>query len=699
MSSTAVPKKKFGKNLNKLVQATTAPPIVNRSADRGSVRNGLLLLSTKKSGGGLLANKNNNNSNNNNPVPKASGTDAAPATSASAAPVAHTNSKPKAHLSYEVSTHDVLLSAIGASQAEASLPPDAWGVHQQKSPQKPHEAPADNHTVTPLAAESLTLPKSTAASEPVRDVTDPAPPVSTMWDAYGGRGGTPAAAAVASDSIGVQQSSEEDLQANTMARLAKERAEKRRMEEEERFVAQREAANERLRALEQRQQQRAALAPTTSERPSVTTVGPPRTLWEPERENAKRETATDTDTAEPTLQEPKIHLVSYEDRDRGERNTDSGPRMLYDPKSGSMVAVKAPRKERTTKKGHKASDSGSENAKSTRKPKTKKEGNKVTLATKPESAKANPNRKLPRTCGVLYARGAKGKYYCVDGCEADFGYGSHSVPGGRIRNPQAYANLMKKQMLKRDDPFEGYGDDGFDIENYGVNVDHQKVPLSNGFSIDDEQPQPVEWITADDKIELVTGADESPTLKPTAKEWAPNQAALAAASKNKADSSVESMEDTDDLEEEDDDDVQILGLGFDPTQDMDFVMHSPSHTAESRATSRLAGVGLEDLSLDPPMLSSTVNSTEPRSHIFAFGSSGTWGAGKIGSRHDDDWTVPTIGSGGGLFGTDVFRSGETSSNQSSPFLTIPANSSWGSSIVRGFGGVPSNGDKSSSPAD
>jgi hypothetical protein len=38
---------------------------------------------------------------------------------------------------------------------------------------------------------------------------------------------------------------------------------------------------------------------------------------------------------------PVIHLTSYEDRDRGESRKlgNTAPRMLYDPKSGSMVAV------------------------------------------------------------------------------------------------------------------------------------------------------------------------------------------------------------------------------------------------------------------------------------------------------------------------------------------------------------------------
>merc|ERR1712238_290578 len=38
---------------------------------------------------------------------------------------------------------------------------------------------------------------------------------------------------------------------------------------------------------------------------------------------------------------PVFQLASYEDRDRGGRNSSAGPRMLFDPKSGSMVKAPA----------------------------------------------------------------------------------------------------------------------------------------------------------------------------------------------------------------------------------------------------------------------------------------------------------------------------------------------------------------------
>ena len=50
-------------------------------------------------------------------------------------------------------------------------------------------------------------------------------------------------------------------------------------------------------------------------------------------------------SATDTLSVAVIHQSSYHDQDRGERNRPSGPRMLFDPKSGSMVEAH-PRKNR-----------------------------------------------------------------------------------------------------------------------------------------------------------------------------------------------------------------------------------------------------------------------------------------------------------------------------------------------------------------
>jgi len=321
-------------------------------------------------------------------------------------------------------------------------------------------------------------------------------------------------------------------------------------------------------------------------------------------------------------------------------------------------------------------------------------------------------RRLPRTCGVLYARGTKGNFYCADGCEGDLGYGMHSVPGGRSRNPEAYTKFIEQhqQMLQNNGDEEGYDKEYGKNNNNNIMYESEDYPqdgdgdvaLHTGFN-PDEAPEPVEWIKADDKIELVTGVDDSPTLKPTAKEWAPSQAALAAAaaaakrdeaSGKSMNNSIDTPDDVDTAEEEeDDDDDAPIGLGFDPTQDMHFVMHSPSAEDENR-DSRLASLNMNALSLEPPVYASaTTNTTTAPRNIFSFGTSGTWGSGESAGAGNSDWGVPVVGNAGGLFGTEAF-SGEKATDATATFLNLPHSNSWGSPSM-----LPTNGDSSAKTAD
>jgi hypothetical protein len=56
-------------------------------------------------------------------------------------------------------------------------------------------------------------------------------------------------------------------------------------------------------------------------------------------------------------------------------------------------------------------------------------------------------QRIPRTCGVLFKLDKNGNYINVDRCEADNGYGAHLVPGGRIRNPTAHAQLLDEERI------------------------------------------------------------------------------------------------------------------------------------------------------------------------------------------------------------------------------------------------------------
>jgi hypothetical protein len=623
--------------------------------------------------------------------------------------------------------------------------------------------------------------------------------IETSWDEYGGRSAGPpgAASASASASAGKQVQAvgadttealsvpatsatasaiattttaagtkEEDHdQVLYMSRLARERTEKRRSEEDARFQEQKTRAAERLRELEQKMLSSSPEATTTTAAwDAARTRSGTRGLWEPEEqghEKPKQHTREGDDyhrggtgkvpesqppaNGSSNYTGPVIHLSSYEDRDRGERkDSAAAPRMLYDPKSGSMVAVKAPtrggiggnddsRKERGSKKiRSKTADTavsqkvdtdntGSKQAIAANNRKNKGKNDNRTNGTaaapvlpkvEPFKKKVNPERRLPRTCGVLYARDEKGNVYCSDGCEGDLGYGAHSVRGGRARNATAYADYTEKQQQHQNQhQQQRYKNSDEERDTYDQNLgntydnEHQQphesdddVALYTGFNLE-EPPEPVEWIKPTDKIELVTGLDDSPTLKPTAKEWSPSQTALAAAAaaramaaKNQNDLDLagdRSMDDVDEIEDEDDDDDPINGLGFDPTQDMDFVMHSPA--ADPDRPSRLGVVNLEALALEPPMYSSSNAASDP-SHIFSFGTSGTWGVNQTAPAGNSDWNVP--GLAGGIFGSDAFRGGTdtTRTDSTSSFLNnIPSSNSWGSPTEFGsLGGVSMN---------
>ena len=80
-----------------------------------------------------------------------------------------------------------------------------------------------------------------------------------------------------------------------------------------------------------------------------------------------------------------------------------------------------------------------------------------------------------------------------------------------------------------------------------------------------------------------------------------------------------------------------MGLGFDPTENMDSVIQSPSAKMDgtASATNQLNGVDFAALSLDPPLCGIPANN---HNHIFAFGSSATWGTG----GDSNDWGTPML---------------------------------------------------------
>ncbi|KAL3782119.1 hypothetical protein HJC23_005381 [Cyclotella cryptica] len=181
-----------------------------------------------------------------------------------------------------------------------------------------------------------------------------------------------------------------------------------------------------------------------------------------------------------------VNLNSFEDRYRGVGrgpSSGSGPRMLFDPTSGSLVAAPSGdssqqhhhQQQHTSLPGAKGnikktkpaqqqlsqktvSGTGKHVDNSTKFSSRRQEGDpakqKQVLQHKKEknitgnsrSPPKSTRMKFPRTCGVLFRMDERGNYVNADECEADCGYGQHSVPGGRVKNHDAYAKLIEQNQ-------------------------------------------------------------------------------------------------------------------------------------------------------------------------------------------------------------------------------------------------------------
>jgi len=663
-------------------------------------------------------------------------------------------------LQYEsnTSTQDALLGAvIGASRAEAEKQPDAWGVADKQQQHHKEEEAGKEESSTIVNSEregSFEAPQASVEEHP-----------SSNWDEYGGRN----ASAEKMDHSGL----DEDVQGIYMSQRAKERAEKRRTEEESRFNQQKERAAQRLRELDKKagmngehQFGQEQLAEQESGMPdelpssnhAVHTHDLPRqqkTLYDPNRPyssmlgggtagRSEKEVISDdvemprnsrmmvgppaTEQSQYSRQ-PMIQLSSYEDRDRGERGSSAGPRMLYDPKSGSMVAVPSRedatsgrgRKERG-KKGRNARDKESkadgrtdnENSKWGRKGKQRRDDStqqrgKVTpdssSPVKAESklGQAPSERRLPRTCGVLYAKESKGHYYCVDGSDGDLGYGAHSTPGGKTRKPEAYDKFVNERKqappsspTQEESLKQAEGPPHQEISYKDTLMQGDSPPsyvtpgatLQTGFNLSESAalaatalPDPsLDWVKPNERISLGVGVgDYSPTLQATAKEWAPSRAALTAAAAAVVERTAVMPAPVDSVDEDDEEvDDAPLGLGFDPTLHMDSMMHSPS----AEPTSHLDTVDFAALSLEPAM-----HSTGQGTHnIFAFESGATWGASNSGGHND--WGYPSSAG-------NAFASSDSKNVVSASFLSLSNTNTWDG--VPGISGTTLGGSPMNEP--
>lgn len=735
----SVSKKKFGKNLNKLQKP--APPIANSGTNKsGSSNNGLLLLSTKRS-------------------PSTSGNLASPGLLASK--VSASTSSTKAiqpvvvRSEFYTSTHEALMDAVsGISKKDREQQPDAWRVSDvTEEYSSPSVLPSKEATVSdanPMTSVDTVDKNGRNDSYDGNDQRHADRQRYETNDGESWRRQPPPFEPVESN-VG-------DARPLHMSTLARERAERIRNEEETRMKEQRERATQRLRELEEKM---AALpaAPSSPQEPQAftspialkkdesvkginntllddtntfqrRTTSTPRALFDPNRTYSslvgRKEPDINQDDSKhiqlpppisPIIQSTPvvdampessvIHLSSYDDRNRGEiRGNTAAPRMLFDPRSGSMVAVtndkakksKPIAKVRNIRESPVKSESGDHLKLIKKNVKVRKDeapdirkglrcrGNSVDSPStevknsKTRVAKMRPTEpRLPRTCGVLYVRDSKGNVSCADGTDPEQ-YGSHLVRGGKIRNPAAHAKFLEdgeiEEEIEPDDEFDvGTRYEGYNTKDYGLN--------GNIFEFVVRSPEKVELVKGDDKIELLTGAPESPTLKATAMEWAPSQSAMAAAAaakgiigkggKHHTSASIDSVASGSigfhsDNESDDVDPASFVGLGFDPTENMDSVMASP-------ATYPRTGKEFDDdafTSLTMEAVHPSAASTTSQ-NIFAFGLSGTWGssAGVPLTGSADNW--------GAILGSASEKSREVGPS----FISLSSNNTWGS----GFGGL------------
>jgi len=771
-------KKKFGKNLNKLTAPPVAPVAQGNNKSNSSSKNGFLLLSTKRTLSG-----------NNAATAKASG---GILSSKSAQNTAKPIPNLGLHTEFTSSTHDALLGVVvGASRLESQQQPDAWGVaekHQQEQEQSQH-APVqnDNEPATVVSSKSVeTTPREKNVANDGKVAADASAVEkseqqqtqekglersnsdsvhaefrTSNWDEYGGRN-LQAKDDNASSELTESNSPKNDDQVAFMKKLARQRAEKKRNEEQNRMLEQKERAAQRLRELEEKmamkkketvvtetakemkshdnysvesqsQSRSRIVLETLKQKDSAATplstspARTQRTLYDPnapgksysslvagspvtkqERSSKNFEQSTKnqqllvasskknglpsqqgTYSANPESfdRHPVIQLASYDDRDRGDRNTSAAPRMLFDPKSGSMIAVTSRDEGATSGRNRKVGkksknsrdknskkeipiDGGNIDSKGRRKLRGVKEvnsanhrlkgvgGEPASTSKQDKKLKIADARKLPRTCGVLYSRDKKGGFFCSDGCEGDLGYGVHSVPGGRFKNAEEYSKYIDCQKQLEEEVNVTYDAIG-----------HDDLMLETGFHISDVKEPKHEWIKPNEKIELITGDLDSPTLQATAREWAPTHTAFALSEREEmALSSTESVDDDEDKEEELGEDDAPLGLGFNPASNMDSVMKSPSIDPSDS----LRAVDLTSLSLEPALKGPAKNS-----HIFAFESGATWGAsnpeartwGASNPEASNDWGAHS----GNTYGTGTKNSGSISTS----FLSLSTGTTWG----------------------
>lgn len=649
-STTTEPKKKFGTNLNKLAKpppptssSTSSSQINTRSSQLSSQRGGLLLLSTKRTSGVCLPSNIQSSVGRN--VPKPTNTPSL--------------------RSDNLSSYDALKTGLADNDSNtATTQQMAWGVID-----KPNTVQSNSKTTTlPVLAPKGLKPPAKASAE-IKPKTE------------------------ANNSLKLKTSDSNTISNSSRDNISEAKAEsKSKQNDHMRKPISRNDRTEVRRKDDIMLENNRRTSRRHDNIPSVIipqdiiitteTPPPPPPTIKPRPDNGKDaeivlevlgpKTTVKTNATEPEQKAPTpnktvkpnktfsslvggtekkdspsnsppvpfIQLSSYDDRDRGQQ---AGPKMLFDPKSGSMIAAPSdkravtftreskPRKERPRPKSRSSRDKDTSQsvviAKRVDLNRAKKSNDESPLEDFRGRRKAQNNPsieqpnsikiKAPRTCGVLYKLDDDGNYISADGCDPDQGYGSHSVPGGRTRYPSTYAKFLDQQRILAKQQYAFYNaaksqnatnGNANDLNNrtgfqgYEANYYQNQESFPNTLTQQSVHAQPfnmkhkpVEYNyalpsnrikTESKSFSILSGDPESPELNPNSNPWAPSEAALAysnqLAAAAKATPAFElathglAVDSTDNTEEECEMNQSFEGLGFDPTENMDTFIMSPS---------------------------------------------------------------------------------------------------------------------------
>jgi len=240
-----------------------------------------------------------------------------------------------------------------------------------------------------------------------------------------------------------------------------------------------------------------------------------------------------------------VHLDSLDDHGRRNNTGDSGggPRMLFDPTSGSMVKASKKVKQQTPKVSDDTAEKLRHVDKSLRSNKDRKTQKQLAM------------QRIPRTCGVLFKVDKNGNYVNVDRCEADNGYGAHRVPGGRIRNPTAYAQLLEEEQLLQEQQAHTDGNLNAAAESFSFRNDPGFVQHQTEFEAQQQKILEDAWASLVETNEQQQEVEEKPKAKSSVDD---DYAAALAMSPS------------------------IIGLNFDQNESSDSIMLPPAVKANTK---------------------------------------------------------------------------------------------------------------------